>query len=315
MRHLNLRDLRTFVTVVEAGGVARAAARLNMTQPTASRQIDALESELGVPLFERIGRRVQLTSAGEDLLSRGRQLLSDAESLGERARALKSGEAGTLRVGSTPQAIESLLVDFLAYYRPRHPGVEVRLVEEGGIHLPDRLERGDVQLTVMPEADERFRARTLYPVYVMAAMAPSHSRDRRASIEVEELREERLLMLGRAFASREWFYAVCQVARVRPHVLLESAAPQTVLALAAGGHGTAVIPSSVLISGKKVKAVPIVHRGVPIGRWTVAAWSPQRFLPPYAEQFVAELESWTKRNYPSRDLVRRAPPLPRPRER
>ena len=113
-----------------------------MTQPTASRQIDALENELGIRLFERIGRRVQLTSEGEDLLSHGRRLLSDADALGERARALKTGEAGMLRVGSTPQVIESLLVEFLAHYRPRHPGIEVRLLEEGGVHLPDRLDRG-----------------------------------------------------------------------------------------------------------------------------------------------------------------------------
>jgi DNA-binding transcriptional LysR family regulator len=114
---MNLRHLRTFVAVVDAGGVARAAARLNMTQPTASRQIDALENELGVRLFDRIGRRVQLTSEGEDLLVRGRHLLLDADSLGERARALKTGQTGMLRIGTTPQAIESVLVDFLPHYR------------------------------------------------------------------------------------------------------------------------------------------------------------------------------------------------------
>src|SRR5215467_12906784 len=118
---MNLRHLRTFVAIVDAGGVARAATRLNMTQPTASRQIDALESELGVQLFDRIGRRVHLTSAGEDLLVRGRRLLADADSLGERARALKAGQTGLLRIGTTPQAIESVLGGFLSHYRMRHP--------------------------------------------------------------------------------------------------------------------------------------------------------------------------------------------------
>src|SRR5215467_4480548 len=101
---MNLRDLRTFVAVADAGGVRRAAARLNVTQPTASRQIHALEAELGVPLFDRLGRRVRLTSEGDDLLRRVRRLLADAESVGERARALKSGQTGILWVGATPQA-------------------------------------------------------------------------------------------------------------------------------------------------------------------------------------------------------------------
>ena len=90
-----------------------SAARLNLSQPAVSRQIHALESDLGVPLFDRIGRRVQLTSEGEDLLRRTRRLLAEAESLSERAGALKTGETGILRIGGTPQVIESMLADFL----------------------------------------------------------------------------------------------------------------------------------------------------------------------------------------------------------
>jgi LysR family cyn operon transcriptional activator len=99
---MNLRFLRTFVAIVDNGGVARAAARLNLTQSAASRQIQALEDELGVRLFARIGRSMRLTSEGEDLLERSRRLLSDVAALGERASALKGGEVGVLRVGATP---------------------------------------------------------------------------------------------------------------------------------------------------------------------------------------------------------------------
>ena len=120
---MNLRHLRAFATIVDVGGVARAALRLHLSQPALSRQIHALEADLGVPLFDRVGRRVQLTSQGEDLLRRSRRLLAEADSLGERARALKSGETGILRVAATPQVIENLLAPFLIHYRRRHPGV------------------------------------------------------------------------------------------------------------------------------------------------------------------------------------------------
>src|SRR5438093_6217137 len=106
---VNLRHLRTFAAIADTGGFARAAARLHLSQPALSRQIHALEAELGLPLFDRVGRRVQLTSQGEDLLRRSRRLLADADSLGERARALKTGETGILRVAATPQVIENLL--------------------------------------------------------------------------------------------------------------------------------------------------------------------------------------------------------------
>ena len=78
---MNLRHLRTFVAVAEAGGVGRASARVNLSQPAASRQIHALEAELGVSLFDRIRQRVQLTSEGEDLLRSSRRLLAEAEAL------------------------------------------------------------------------------------------------------------------------------------------------------------------------------------------------------------------------------------------
>ena len=99
----------------------------------------------------------------------------------------------------------------------------------------------------------------------------------------------------------------------RQKIFLESASPQTLIALAAAGYGIAVIPSSVLIANANVRTVPLLHRGRPIGRWTVAAWYPQRFLAPYAEQFVEELVRHTRKIYPNREVTRRAPALPRPR--
>ena len=101
-------------------------------------------------------------------------------------------------------------------------------------------------------------------------------------LEVTELADEPLLRLTPSFASHGWFEAACQVAHVRPRVLLESVAPQTLIALARAGHGIAVVPSPVRIPRAGVRVAVVVHRGVPLGQWTVAAWDPQRFLAPYA---------------------------------
>jgi LysR family cyn operon transcriptional activator len=311
---MKLRHLQTFVAIADHGGVARAAARLNLTQSAASRQIQALEDELGVPLFDRIGRRVQLTSEGEDLLRRSRDLLADANALAERAHALKSGRTGLLRVGATTQVIENLLAGFLPRYRRRHPGVEVHLVEDGGARLPGRLERGDVHLAHMPAGDERFHGRLLFPIHVLAVLPETHRLSRRSVLDVADLADEALMLMGHGFASREWFNAACQVAHISPRVILESAAPQTLIALARVDYGIALVPSPMRIAREGVRIVPVVHRGESIGRWAVIAWDPQRFLAPYAYQFVEELVSAVRRDYPGRDLVRRAPPLPRPKE-
>src|SRR5262245_42461325 len=202
---MNLRQLRAFAAIADVGGFARAAGRLNVSQPALSRQIHALEAELDVRLFDRIGRRVQLTSEGEDLLRRSRRLLAEADSLGERARSLKAGETGILRVGATPPVLENLLAASLSHYRRRRPGVEVHLIEGGGVRLHGRLDRGDVHLSMTAFGGTHFHDQLLYPMHLIAALSPSHRLARRATLEITELADEPLLVLGRDFGSRGWF--------------------------------------------------------------------------------------------------------------
>ena len=310
---MSLRQLRTFVAVVDAGGVARAAAKLHLSQPAASRQIHALESDLGVALFDRVGRRVQLTPEAEELLPRCRRVLLEFESLGERALALRKGEGGVLRIGATSQVIEGLLSPFLQRYRQRHPGTEVQLVEDGGARLPHRLERSDVQLAVLPEGEAAFECRPLFPMHLIAVMASRHRLARRATVELAELADEPLLLLGREFASRTWFDATCEVARIKSRMLAESAVPQTLLALARDGHGVAIVPSTVTVPRDGLRAVALLHRNASIGRWAVLARDPRRLLARHAATFIDELAAHMQREYPGRALVHRAPPLPPPK--
>jgi|SRR5215831_5351562 len=99
---MDLKRLRTFVTVAEEGTVSRAASRLNLTQPALSRQIHELQLELGLQLFDHVGRRLVLTSEGEQLLGESRNLLAHAGALGQRAEFLRRGNEGPLRVAPAP---------------------------------------------------------------------------------------------------------------------------------------------------------------------------------------------------------------------
>jgi LysR family transcriptional regulator, cyn operon transcriptional activator len=312
---MNLRHLRTFVAIVECGGIHRASARLNLSQPAASRQIHALEADLGVPLFDRIGRRVQLTSEGEDLLRRSRRLLAEAEALTERAVALKKGEFGILRIGATPQVMENTLAPFLEGYGRHHPGVEVQLVEEGGTTLVSRLDHGDIHLALMAVDNERFQWRLLFPVCDLAVLSEKHRFCRRRTLDVSELADEPLLLLRGGFASRDWFDDACRIAHIRPRVLLESAAPHTAIALAGAGYGVAVVPSTVVISRDRVRAVPLVQRGSALAKWLRVAWEPQRSLALHAQRFIEKLVVDCERHYPGREFTRHLPPVPRPKSR
>src|SRR5262245_47722007 len=126
---MDLRRVRTFVTIAEQGSVSKAASRLHLSQPALSRQISELQQELGVPLFERVGRRLVLTSEGELLIEDCRTLLACASSLGERAQLLRRGETAVLRVAASPLQIEAVLSTFLPRYAQLYPNVQVKLIE------------------------------------------------------------------------------------------------------------------------------------------------------------------------------------------
>jgi DNA-binding transcriptional LysR family regulator len=312
---MNFRQLKTLITVADAGGVALAIGQLPLSQPAASRQIQALEAELGVPLFDRVGRRLRLTAEGEEVVRRARRLLQEADSLRDRANAMKSGLTGTLRVGGSPQSIETVLAPFARHFRRRHPSIEVHFVEDGGARINARLEDGTAQLVLTSVSDEALIARSLFPVCVVAVVAPSHPLGKRSSVEVADLADVPLLMLQRSFAARGWFDAQCHNADVNPPILLESGAPATLMALAASGDGAAIVPSHGSIPRNGVKALPVTFRGKPIGRWIQAAWDRRRFFPPFAQHFVDELVAHVLRNYPGREVLENAPPLPRPKLR
>ena len=103
-----MRHARTFVTVADLGSVSKAALRLHVAQPALSRQIRDLEQELGLKLFDRVGRRLMLTGEGAQLLSDCRSLLKCAKAVGDRAQLLQRGDTGILKVAASPQHIESV---------------------------------------------------------------------------------------------------------------------------------------------------------------------------------------------------------------
>jgi LysR family transcriptional regulator, cyn operon transcriptional activator len=310
-RIMNLRNLRTFVAVAESGGLTHGAERVRLSQPTVSRQVQALEQELGLVLFNRGGRGFGLTPEGEDLLHHARRVLIEVEAFQQRSRALTKGDTGLLRVGATPQVIEALLSGFLIDYRSRHPGVEVHLLEDGGARLSERLERGNVHVAIMPAGHDEFEAYPLFPMYAIAATPRSRGRKTR-TVNLLELAGEPLLVLAPSFASRRWFDATCQQANIRPQIVMESAAPQTILALAADGHGIAIIPSTVPMTAHSLQFHPIVYQAKPIGRWATVARDPHRYLPQFGFDFVRELIELTRVDHPGKGVTAGARVVLRP---
>ena len=307
---MDLRHLRYFINVAETASVSKAALRVHISQPALSRQIHDLEIELGLRLFDRVGRRIRLTPEGEDLLERSRDVLARAEAIRERARELTAGAVGRLRVGATSQTFQSVMAGFLAEYRRSRPSIEVTLTEAGGVRLLDLVAQGDLDLAVggiLPGT--RFGGRLLFPIRLLAIAAAGRRWKQRATIEVVDLADEPLLLLNRDFGTRQLFDAVCRITHIRPRSVMESNEVHSLIALAEAGHGIAVVPSTVRFMSRKIRIMPIVQDGKSLGTWSAVVWDLRRSLPVYG---IAELEAYTRRNFPGKQFNAAAPLLPRP---
>jgi LysR family cyn operon transcriptional activator len=308
---MELRHLRYFVNVAEQGSVSRAARHVHVSQPALSRQIRDLEAELGVRLFDRVGRRIELTAHGEDLLRASRDVLAQAESLRERARALAGGIVGVLRVGATTQATQSILAGFLSHYRRLCPGVEVRITEEGGMRLLDLVEQGALHLAISAAlGGVRLESRHLFPIRVLAVVARRPGWKRRRTIDIADLANEPLLLLQRDFGTRRLFDAACGIAQLRPRITIESGEPHSLVALAAAGHGVAVVPSTLRLLSQSVQALPILQKGESLGTWGGVVWDPRRPLTIHATTFIEKLSAHVRHDFPGKQFDRTAPPVP-----
>ena len=307
---MDLREVRTFVGVADLGTVSRAAEQLHITQPALSRQIANLESELGLRLFDRVGRRLLLTSEGAQLLQQCRGLLSYSQAVREQADGLKRGDAGMLRVSASPHLIEGLFPGFLRDYAKRYPNVHVRLVEAIGPQIFAMLERGEIHLAqavarALTPDEHRFGAFPLAPMEMLAACHPSLTLGRNGSIEIRALAPYPLLQATDDFAMRRSFDSACRLAGFTPNYVLECRSPHALLAMAQAGHGVAIIPSALRTNRYVLRLLRVLYRGKPLSEPLTILYDKRRPLPAYAKAFCDMLAERAKGVFP----VRRVGPV------
>src|SRR3954467_7850492 len=143
---MELSDFRAFVAVAEELHFGRAAGRIGMQQPPLSRLIQRVERELGVKLFERTNRRVELTPAGKVLLERGRRVIEQAELAINATQRAARGETGSWAVGFVGSATYGVLPEVLRTFRRRYPDVELVLYEMGSTAQQRAVVEGRLQL-------------------------------------------------------------------------------------------------------------------------------------------------------------------------
>ena len=241
---MNIRDLQYLVAVAELQHFGRAAERCHVSQPTLSMQIRKLEDYLGVPLFERAGRKVLVSSAGEQIVERARALIRDYEELQSVARRLRDPAAGQYRLGVFPTLAPYFLPRIVPAIHAELPRLRLILLEEKTELLLSRLRRGqiDMALLALPVAGDDLHGMRLFDEPFCLAVSDRHRLAGRASVSASDLDDESLLLLDDGHCLRDQALEFCRNNAVGESREFRATSLETLIQMVATDMGITLVP-------------------------------------------------------------------------
>lgn len=245
---MDFRQLRYFVTLAETLHFGRAAALLHISQPPLSRQIAAMEEELGVALLKRSTRLVELTAAGRHFHEQASRVIAALDAAVRSTQAIERGELGVLRIGFTMSAAWSVLPPLIRQYSDAYPQAEVQLSEVLPRELNDALISGavDAGIAFPWQRPPGLEYMAVHAEPLCAVVPSAHRLAQRQAIAVSDLAGEPFITFPAttAPALHELVIGCCRDHGFEPRIRLETHLQQTIVNLVAEGLGVSLVPQS-----------------------------------------------------------------------
>ena len=242
------RHLRYFLEVARTLHITRAAERLHIAQPALTQNIQQLEQELGVELFERKGRRITLTEAGRVFECEAEHSLRVFQGAQLAARRAARGEVGKVVIGFQSTAGLTLIPQMLKNLANKYPEIEVTLREMGTAVQRKSLRQGEIDVGILYTLpDDEFSHHELTPESLVIALPESHPLAARDSIAIKELAKDRFI-LPAAEVAEVLYHAVlaeCADSGFQPRHIQEVSTAQTALGIVSAGFGISVLPAAI----------------------------------------------------------------------
>ena len=289
---MELRQIRYFVTLARRLHFGRAAKELFISQPALSQQIRGLEQELGVELFDRGGRRVGLTAAGEAFLGRAERILGEVGSARTEMEEFAGLMRGRVVIGTIPaRALGWIdLPGLLAAFHALHPGIEIVLREDITEELVKRLGSGQVDLALAVQTGidlpPEVVTKPLFTEDLILMVPAHHTLATRRQVRLAELEHEPFVFRKRGSVNRKLVMRASAAGGFSPRVAFETDEVSTVQALVTQGMGIAVVPRSIA-EGAGASVVVLELADLSVDRTISLMWSADRYRPIAAREFLA----------------------------
>jgi DNA-binding transcriptional LysR family regulator len=291
---MDIRQLRYFLAIANEGQITRAAKQLNMEQPPLSRQLKLMEQELGVLLFDRSGKQLQLTHAGELLRQKAERLLVQFNETVTEVKELDAGIQGKLSIGAVVSCI-SLLPERIRMFRQTYPRVTFKIREGDHFLLGEQLENRSIELVVtrLPfesaQGSERYASMPLPSDPFVAVIPSSWNRDaERQTMTMRELAGYPFITLktDKTTGMHDRVLQEFKQDALEPQIICECSSVAITVALVAAGLGATILPKSVMTSFAipDIQMIAIPNAGFQTDVGIV--WLKDRYLSKSARRFM-----------------------------
>jgi len=286
--HLTLQQLRLFEAVARLGSYTRAAEELFLTQPAVSIQIKRLETQAGLPLFEKIGKKIFPTTAGKAMFSASQDILSRVEVLKNTLEELKGTVKGTLQLSVVTTA-KYFLPDLLGAFLQQYPDVEPKLKFTNRARVIDRLMNNDDDFVVMGQIpdDDNLEAHP-FLTNIIGIVAPAgHPLANKKNITIEELADQRFLIRESGSGTRSVFDRLLKEHGVQIEPYMELGSSEAIKQAVMAGLGIAVLSLHSVGLEREMKKLTVLDvEGFPLKRRWYAVHLKGRTLSLVARTFL-----------------------------
>lgn len=277
---MDIRQMQYLIEVARLGSFTKAAQALFITQPTISKTVKAMEEELGVVLFDRVGKKIELTDAGQIIVSQAQQIVTSFQNLMAELDDLRNLKKGHIRIGLPPMVGSSFFPKVIGEFHQRYPEITIQLFEDGAKKVEQGVASGalDVGVAVLPTVEEELSCFPFVEEKLNLVVHPTHPLAERASADLAELSQDGFVLFREDFTLHDRIISECARAGFQPHVIYESSQWDLISEMVAVGLGITLLPETICreIDDERVRIIPLVKPVIP---WKLGiVWRDDRYL-------------------------------------
>lgn len=287
---MEIRHLECFMTVARCGNFTKAAEQIHISQPSISKMIKEIEAQMGIELFYRDTKHVELTDAGIAFWEQAQQIVALFDNLNTTSLdGILAEKSGKIRIGFPPITSVTMFSKVLGVFKKEHPNIEFQLFEFGSKTIEKGVQEGELDIGIVstPVTNEE-----LYEMFwltrdsLAVVMHPEHSLAAYSAVAIADLAEESFVLYSKDFRLHDQIIERCRSEGFDPKIIFETSQLEFMIQIVAANVGIVFLPTRICRQLDSSQAVSRPLAGKPIYLQLGVIWKKGRYLPHAARQWI-----------------------------